>query len=283
MLLTVDVGNTHIRFGLYGRGDGTVEGHTVDGHTTGGHTADGHTAGAGDDGPRATYSVRTSPAVTADELALTIRGLLGDDATRLTGIAGLSVVPSVTGELRAAARRYWPRARSVVVAPGVRTGVPLLVDNPRDVGADRVVNALAAHTRVGGACVVVDVDTATTVDVVSAAGELLGGAIAPGVDISVDALAERAAALRKIELVRPRSALGRSTVAALQSGIVIGFAGQVDTLVERLRAEVDGLAGAPVVLTGARAALVAEESGTVTDVAPDLTLDGLRLVWERNR
>lgn len=273
MLLTVDVGNTHIRFGLYGRGDGTVEGHTVEGSP----------AGAGDDGPRATYSVRTSPAVTADELALTIRGLLGDDATRLTGIAGLSVVPSVTGELRAAARRYWPRARSVVVAPGVRTGVPLLVDNPRDVGADRVVNALAAHTRVGGACVVVDVDTATTVDVVSDAGELLGGAIAPGVDISVDALAERAAALRKIELVRPRSALGRSTVAALQSGIVIGFAGQVDTLVERLRAEVDGLAGAPVVLTGARAALVAEESGTVTDVAPDLTLDGLRLVWERNR
>lgn len=257
MLLTVDVGNTHIRLGVFPDPAGTS-------------------------GCERTYAVRTSPSVTGDELALTIRGLLGADAARLTGISGLSVVPSVTGELRAMAARYWPRVRAVFVAPGVRTGVPLLVDNPRDVGADRVVNALAAHRLVGGGCVVVDVDTATTVDAVSDRGELLGGAIAPGVDISVDALSERAAALRKVELVRPRTALGKNTVAALQAGIVIGFAGQIDALVGRIRAEVQELVDSPVVLTGGRAGLVAEESRTVTHVEPGLTMDGLRLVWERN-
>ena len=149
----------------------------------------------------------------------------------------------------------------MVVAPGVKTGVPLKVDNPREVGSDRVVNALAAHTLFEGPVVVVDVDTATTVDAVSARGELLGGAIAPGIDISVDALAERAAALRKIEVVRPKGALGKNTVAALQAGIVID---------------------ASVVLTGLRADVVAEESRTITDVEPELALEGLRLVFERN-
>lgn len=177
---------------------------------------------------------------------------------------------------------YWPGVPAVVVAPGVRTGVPLLVDSPREVGSDRVVNALAAHALFDGPVVVVDVDTATTVDAVSARGELLGGAIAPGIDISVDALAERAAALRKIEVVRPRSALGKNTVAALQAGIVIGFAGQIDAIVDRLRAEVDGLSEASVVLTGLRADVVVGESRTVTDLEPDLALEGLRLVFERN-
>ena len=145
-----------------------------------------------------------------------------------------------------------------------------------------MVNALAAHSLFDGAVVVVDVDTATTVDAVSARGELLGGAIAPGIDISVDALAERAAALRRIEVVRPRSALGKNTVAALQAGIVIGFAGQIDALVDRLRSDVAELADASVVLTGLRADLVAEESRTITDVEPELALEGLRLVFERN-
>ena len=237
MLLTVDVGNTHIRLGVF--------------------PADG--------GPLTrTWSMRTSPAVTSDELALTIRGLLGECAHQLSGISAMSVMPSV------------------VVAPGVKTGVPLLVDSPREVGSDRVVNALAAHSLFEGPVVVVDVDTATTVDAVSARGELLGGAIAPGIDISVDALAERAAALRKIEVVRPRTALGKNTVAALQAGIVIGFAGQIDALVDRLRADVPELGDASVVLTGLRADVVADESRTVTDVEPDLALEGLRLVFERN-
>lgn len=255
MLLTVDVGNTHIRLGVF----------PVDG------------------GPLVrTWSVRTSPSVTSDELALTIRGLLGDCAHRLSGISAMSVVPSVTGELRRMGADYWPELRSVVVAPGVKTGVPLLVDNPREVGSDRVVNALAAHSLFDGPVVVVDVDTATTVDAVSARGELLGGAIAPGIDISVDALAERAAALRKIEVVRPRGALGKNTVAALQAGIVIGFAGQIDALVDRLRADVPELADASVVLTGLRADVVSCESRTITDVEPELALEGLRLVYERN-
>ncbi|HHX83722.1 MAG TPA: type III pantothenate kinase [Actinomycetales bacterium] len=255
MLLTVDVGNTHIRLGVFPADDGPLE---------------------------RTWSVCTSPAVTSDELALTIRGLLGDCAQRLTGIAAMSVVPSVTGELRRMAADYWPEVPAVVVAPGVKTGVPLLVDNPREVGSDRVVNTLAAHALFDGAVIVVDVDTATTVDAISARGELLGGAIAPGIDISVDALAERAAALRKIEVVRPRGALGKNTVAALQAGIVIGFAGQIDALVDRLRAEVDGLADASVVLTGKRADVVASESRTVTDIEHELALEGLRLVFERN-
>ncbi|GLB64016.1 type III pantothenate kinase [Dietzia sp. NCCP-2495] len=255
MLLTVDVGNTHIRLGVFPLDGGPLE---------------------------RTWSVRTSPSVTSDELALTVRGLLGECADRLEGISALSVVPSVTGELRRMAADYWPRLPSVVVAPGVKTGVPLLVDNPREVGSDRVVNALAAHSLFDGPVVVVDVDTATTVDAISARGELLGGAIAPGIDISVDALAERAAALRKIEVVRPKGALGKNTVAALQAGIVIGFAGQIDALVDRLRTDVAELADASVVLTGLRADVVAEESRTVTDVEPDLALEGLRLVFERN-
>ncbi|AWH94598.1 type III pantothenate kinase [Dietzia psychralcaliphila] len=255
MLLTVDVGNTHIRLGVFPVDGGPLE---------------------------RTWSMRTSPAVTSDELALTIRGLLGECAGRLSGISAMSVVPSVTGELRRMAADYWPDLRAVVVAPGVKTGVPLLVDNPREVGSDRVVNALAAHTLFEGAVIVVDVDTATTVDAVSERGELLGGAIAPGIDISVDALAERAAALRKIEVVRPRGALGKNTVAALQAGIVIGFAGQIDALVDRLRSDVAELADAAVVLTGLRADVVAEESRTITDVEPELALEGLRLVFEKN-
>src|SRR5699024_9446187 len=209
-------------------------------------------------------------------------GLLGECAGRLTGISAMSVVPSVTGELRRMAADYWPDLPSVVVAPGVKTGVLLLVDNPREVGSDRMVNALAVHTLFDGAVVVVDVDTATSVDAISGRGELLGGAIAPGIDISVDALAERAAALRKIEVVRPRGALGKNTVAALQAGNMIGFAGQVECPVNGLPDGVDCLADASVVLTGMRADVVAEESRTVTDVEHELALEGLRLVFERN-
>src|SRR5699024_7708392 len=255
MLLTVDVGNTHIRLGVFPPDGGPLE---------------------------RTWSMRTSPSVTSDELALTIRGLLGECAGRLTGISAMSVVPSVTGELRRMPAADWPGLPSVAVPPGVKPGVPLLVDNPREVGSDRVVNALAVHTLFDGAVVVVDVDTATTVDAISGRGELLGGAIAPGIDISVGALAERAAAPRKAQVVPPGGAVGKDTVAGREAGIVIGFAGQIDALVNRLRDEVDGLADASVVLTGMRADVVAEESRTVTDVEHELALEGLRLVFERN-
>jgi type III pantothenate kinase len=172
----------------------------------------------------------------------------------------------------------------VIVEPGVRTGVPLLYDNPKEVGADRIVNALAAHTLYGGPAIVVDFGTSTNFDVVSARGEFLGGALAPGIEISVDALASRAAALRKVELVRPRSVIGKTTVEALQSGLLYGFAGQVDGLVRRIVRELVGDTGQPVavIATGGLAPLVLAESATLQHHAPDLTLVGLRLVYERN-
>ncbi|MDQ1698786.1 MAG: type pantothenate kinase, partial [Frankiaceae bacterium] len=166
------------------------------------------------------------------------------------------------------------------VEPGIKTGVPILTDNPREVGADRIVNALAAYTLFGGPAVVVDFGTSTNFDVVSDRGEFLGGPLAPGIEISIDALATRAARLLKVELVRPRSVIGKSTVEALQAGIIYGFAGQIDGLVRRIAAELD--AEPVVVATGGLASLVLEESETITRHEPDLTLIGLRLVFERN-
>ena len=157
----------------------------------------------------------------------------------------------------------------MVVGPGVRTGVPLLVDNPREVGADRVMNTLAAHRLFGTACVVVDFGTSTNIDVVSAKGEFLGGALAPGIEISLEALATRAAALRTVELVRPRSVIGKNTVECLQSGVLYGFAGQVDGLVRRILAELGPQAGPVTVLgTGGLAPLMVGESETITDTCP---------------
>lgn len=255
MLLALDIGNTNIVLGLY-------------------------------DGERLVrdWRMRTDPRMTADEMALVVRGLLGTHADAVTGIAALSTVPAVLRELRAMLDRYWGALPHVIVEPGVRTGVPLLVDNPKEVGADRVINTLAAHHLHRTACVVVDFGTSTNIDVVSARGEFLGGALAPGIEISVDALAARAAALRKVELVRPRSVIGKNTVECLQSGIVWGFAGQVDGLVRRIIAELTGGSGEPVAVlaTGGLAPLVVAESETITSHEPFLTLLGLRLVYERN-
>ncbi|MBC8091076.1 MAG: type III pantothenate kinase, partial [Pseudonocardia sp.] len=172
---------------------------------------------------------------------------------------------------------------AVVVGPGVRTGVPLLVDNPREVGADRVMNTLAAHHLFGTACVVVDFGTSTNIDVVSAKGEFLGGALAPGIEISMDALASRAAALRSVELVAPRSVIGKNTVECLQSGVLYGTAGQVDGLVRRILSELGPKAGPVTVLgTGGLAPLMSGVSDTITSYVPDLTLLGLRLTYLRN-
>jgi type III pantothenate kinase len=259
MLLTIDVGNTNIVLGLYaGQGDNAKL--------------------VGD------WRMRTDARMTADELALTMRGLLGAHADDVTGISALSTVPAVLRELRVLLARYYPGLPKVVIEPGVKTGVPLLVDNPKEVGADRLVNTLAAHHLHKTACVVVDFGTSTNVDAISAKGEFLGGAFAPGIEISVDALAARAAALRKVELVPPRSVIGKNTVECLQSGILYGFAGQVDGLVKRIVKEL-----APgrdeqvaVLATGGLAPLVLGESETITEHVPELTLLGLRLVYERN-
>lgn len=260
MLLCIDVGNTNIVLGLYD-----------------------------DPGPEATlvadWRMRTDARITADELALTMRGLLGRYADAVTGISALSTVPAVLRELRVLLARYYPDVPRVIVEPGLRTGVPLHVDNPKEVGADRVINTLAAHSLFATACVVVDFGTSTNIDVISAKGEFLGGAFAPGIEISVDALAARTVALRKVELVKPRSVIGKNTVECLQSGILYGFVGQVDGLVRRIIDEL-GVGGPDaeitVLGTGGLAPLVVSESDTITAHVPELTLLGLRLVYARN-
>jgi type III pantothenate kinase len=194
----------------------------------------------------------------------------------------------VLHEMRDMVSRYYGDVPAVVVEPGVRTGVPVLTDNPKEVGTDRVVNALAAVTLYGGPCIVVDFGTATTFDAVSSRGEYLGGAIAPGIEVSVEALGRRGAQLRRVELARPRSVVGRNTVEALQSGILYGFAGQVDGVVNRMAAELSEApeVGSPddvtVIATGGLALLVLEEATSIDVHEPWLTLVGLRLVYERN-
>lgn len=249
MLLAIDVGNTNTVIGLF----------------------------AGDSLARS-WRVKTDGRSTADELRLLYRALLTDEP-EITGIALCSTVPAVLHELRTMLDRYYAHLPTVIVEPGVRTGVPVLTDNPREVGADRIVNTLAAHTLFGGPSIVVDFGTSTNLDVVSGKGEFLGGALAPGIEISIDALAARAAQLRKVELVRPRSVVGKNTVEALQSGAVYGFAGQVDGLVRRIVAEIGPVTA--VVATGGLAPVVVTESETITHYEPDLTLIGLRLVFDR--
>jgi len=213
-----------------------------------------------------------------------VRGLVGEHLEQVVGVAALSTVPPVLRELRTMLDRYWHHVPHVVVEPGVRTGIPLLVDNPKEIGADRIVNTLAAHHRFEKAAIVVDFGTATTVDLVSAKGEFLGGVLAPGVEISSEALIERAA-LRRVELARPRSVVGKNTVEAIQSGAVFGFAGMVDGLIDRIRDEFDAFAGddVAVVATGFSAPLIVPESETIDHHEPHLTLIGLRLVYERNQ
>jgi type III pantothenate kinase len=193
----------------------------------------------------------------------------------------------VLREMRRMCAKAFGDVPTVVVEPGTRTGVPILIDNPKEVGADRVMNTLAAHhlygARSGGPCVVVDFGTSTNYDAVSARGEFLGGALAPGIEISLDALASRAAQLRKVELTVPRSPIGKSTVEALQSGMIYGVAGQVDGLVRRFLAELETPDHpVAVIATGGLAPLVLPVSETLQHHEPDLTLIGLRLVFEKN-
>jgi type III pantothenate kinase len=227
------------------------------------------------------WRIKTDARDTADELGLLYRGLLATDAVSLTGIAACSTVPAALRSLRTMLQRYYGNVPTVVVEPGVRTGVQLAIDNPKEVGTDRVANTLAAYTLYGGPSIVVDFGTSTNFDVVSARGEFLGGVLAPGIEISVDALAGRAAQLRKVELVKPPRVIGKNTVECLQSGVVYGFAGQVDGIVRGVTAELGGEVKA-VVATGGLASIVIEECQSVTHHEPMLTLIGLRLIFERN-
>ena len=226
------------------------------------------------------WRVRTEAQSTADEMGLLVRGLLAGDNVSVTGIAACSTVPTALRSLRTMLERYYPDVPSVIAGPGVRTGVPLAIDNPKEVGADRVMNTLAAFTVYGGPSIVVDFGTTTNFDVVGARGEFLGGAFAPGVEISFDTLAARAAQLRQVEPARPRSVIGKNTIECLQSGFYYGFAGQVDRIVERMAAEVGPLRA--VIATGGLAPLVMEESTAITHHEPMITLIGLRLVFEKN-
>ncbi|MEL0126228.1 MAG: type III pantothenate kinase [Candidatus Nanopelagicales bacterium] len=250
MLLAVDVGNTNTVLGLF-TGEELVR----------------------------SWRITTHARATGDEMALTFRGLL-DEQPEITGLALCSTVPSVLHELRPMLSSFYHEIPVVIVEPGTKTGVPILTDNPKEVGADRIVNTLAAHQQFGGPCIVVDFGTSTNLDVVSAQGEFLGGALAPGIDISLEALSAKAAQLRKVEVVRPRSPIGKNTVEALQSGAVFGFAGQVDGLVDRIIEEIGPVTA--VVATGGLASVVIGESETITHHDPHLTLTGLRMVFERN-
>ena len=255
MLLCVDIGNTNVSLGLY-RGDELVH----------------------------DWRMRTDARMTADELALGMRGMLGPLADQVTGVAALSNVPAVLRELRVMLGRYYGDVPRIVVQPGVRTGVPLLVDNPKEVGGDRLVNTMAAHHLFGTACVVVDLGTVTNIDVSTAKGEFLGGAFLPGIEVSTEALAASGAQLRKVEVRRPRSVIGKNTVECQQSGILYGYAGKVDGLVRRMTAELASVGAGPVnvIGTGGLAPVVLGESETIEHHVPELTLLGLRLVYERN-
>ncbi len=255
MLLCADIGNSHTTVGLLS--EGVVAHH---------------------------WRVSSDGRRTADEWRVLLTQLLADapEAT-VHGFSVCSTVPSVLHEWRDMMATGYSHVPHVVVEAGVRTGVPVLTDNPREVGSDRVVNALAAAHLYGGAAIVVDFGTATTFDVVTARGEYVGGAISPGIDISLDALGARGAQLRKVELLRPRSVIAKNTVEALQSGVLYGFASQVDGMVARMTAEL-GLSPeeVTVVATGGVAPLVVHECRSVTDHQPWLTLLGLELVFSRN-
>ncbi|GHJ46436.1 type III pantothenate kinase [Catellatospora sp. TT07R-123] len=226
------------------------------------------------------WRVKTDARNTADELGLMFRGLLAGDNVEISGVAACSTVPAALRSLRTMLGRYYPGVPAVIVEPGVKTGVQLAIDNPKEVGADRVVNTLAAHTLYGGPAIVVDFGTSTNFDAISARGEFLGGVLAPGIEISVEALAARAAQLRKVELVKPARVIGKNTVECLQSGVVFGFAGQVDGVVNRMIEELGGVTA--VIGTGGLAPVVIGECRTITHHEPMITLIGLRMVYERN-
>jgi type III pantothenate kinase len=259
MLLAIDIGNTNTVLGVF------------DGETLVEH-----------------WRIATVPDRTADEIFVLMRGLIGLSAVvkdaDITGISLCSTVPSVLHEMREMCARYYADRITVIVEPGVRTGIPIRYDNPKEVGSDRIMNALAAVHLYGGPAIVVDFGTSTNFDAVSAKGEFVGGALAPGIEVSVEALARRAAQLLKVELTRPPHVIGKSTVDALRSGMLYGFAGQIDGIARRMRAELSPSDpdAVTVIATGGLAPLIIDEVPLVRVHEPWLTLIGLRLVYERN-
>jgi type III pantothenate kinase len=257
MLLTIDVGNTNIVIGVF----------------------DGETLVR-------SWRLQTLRDRTSDELGLLVDGLFAHhhiDRTRIDGVVIASVVPPLTGTMLAMVDRYFG-VRTLNVEPGMKNGMPVLYDNPAEVGADRIVNGIAAYERFGRSAgcplVVVDFGTATTFDAISARGEYLGGAICPGVQISADALFQRAARLPRIDVRKPSRVIGSTTVGAMESGLFWGYVGMVEGLVRRMTGEVGG--GAVCVATGGLAEVIAPETPLIHHVDADLTLRGLRIVWERN-
>jgi type III pantothenate kinase len=254
MLLAVDVGNSHTVFGLFD--GGTLRKH---------------------------FRIETRVGRTADEFAALLHGLFQRAGLDLGGLtAGIisSVVPTATPAVESLFADHLER-RALVVGPGIKTGMPILYENPREVGADRIVNAVAAHEQHPGGAIVVDFGTATTFDVVTPRGEYAGGVIAPGLGISAEALYRATAKLPRVEIVRPRTVIGKNTVASIQAGLVFGYAGLVDALVTRIKGEIDFVPR--VIATGGLGALVARESTTIEANDEMLTLKGLRILFDRNR
>src|SRR3954467_13499691 len=255
VLLAADIGNSHTVLGLVSEGQVSAD-----------------------------WRVATGERHTSDEWAVLLRGLLGPALDEVDGIAVCATVPAVLHEWRDMLARHFADVPCLVVEPGVRTGVPVLMDNPREVGTDRIINALAAVHEYGGPAIVVDFGgTATTFDVVSGQGQYVGGAITPGIEISLEALGRRGAQLRKVELAKPRSVIAKNTVEALQSGMLFGVAAQVEGIVTRM---IEALGASTrevdVIATGYLAPLVVDECRCFTGHDPWLTLHGLELVFERN-
>ncbi len=257
VLLAIDIGNTNVSLGLFGN--------------------DGEPRELLEHWRLGTHRDRTS-----DELVISMRSLFENaeiDRHRVTDVIISSVVPPLLPIWERVSTKLFERP-PMIVGPGIRTGMQVRYENPREVGADRIVNAVAAYEIMGGPVIAVDFGTATTFDCVSKNGDYLGGAIFPGIMISMEALFDRAAMLHRIEIQRPKSVIGKTTTQSLQSGLLYGYAGMVDAMVERIRGE---LGEARVIATGGLAHRIAGESGTIERVEPFLTLEGLRLLFEKNR